>query len=132
MQFTVRGDRFYEHEGQLFTFYPKDKDIVVNLTLAENKEIDALTVDMIKFLEENYKDIEFGDSKEIEAGGMKFFELSGFAIDKKSGDKVYILYELYITPKNKVLEFCEIGFEEAIKKYEADPEIIDNSLKPIE
>jgi len=132
VQFTVPGDWYYEQDGEMFSFYPKDKDITVYVTVAENKEIDALAEEMVKFLEENYKEIDLGKVKEIEAGGMKGFETSGSAIDKESGDKVYIIYELYITPKNKVLEFCEVGFEEVIKKYEADLEIIDNSLKPIE
>ena len=66
------GDWYYEQDGEMFSFYPKDKDITVYVTVAENKEIDALAEEMVKFLEENYKEgVLHGKRVQYRFGGIK-------------------------------------------------------------
>jgi hypothetical protein len=131
IQFTVPGGWYYETKDNDFEFYPPDKDLTIQVSIAEPKDASALVKDLIDHLKKTYTDINLSDPKDTESNGLKGWELSGTVKDK-DGNELYVLYEMFSTPKEKILEIYEVGYSEIIKKYKKDFDLIDDSLKPLE
>jgi hypothetical protein len=131
IQFTVPGGWYYETKDADFEFYPPDKDLVIQVSIAEPKDAEGLVKDLISHLEKTYKNIEMGEPKDTESNGLKGWELSGTVKDK-DGNVLYVYYLMFATPKGKILEIYEVGYEEVIKKYKKEFDLIDESLKPLE
>jgi hypothetical protein len=131
IQFTVPGGWYYESNGANFDFYPPDKDLTIQISIADPKDASELVKDLIDHLKKTYTDINLSDPKDTESNGLKGWELSGTVKDK-DGNELYVLYEMFATPKDKILEIYEVGYSDIIKKYKKDFDLIDDSLKPIQ
>jgi len=76
-------------------------------------EIDSISESTVKFLEENYTDIELGDVAESEMQGAAAFEVSGTAKDKE-GDDVAILTCTVVLGKTTIGEVWAAVYPEDI------------------
>lgn len=63
------------------------------------KEIDAISEETGKFLQENYKNIELGDAKEFEVGGQPGVQLLGTGKDKDGNPVKFLSAIIALGPK---------------------------------
>jgi hypothetical protein len=130
IQLTVPGGWTYENENNTFTFYTPDKDFFVILSINEAENVEKLVKELIDGLNQSYTDVKLDDPKDDEQNGMKGWSLTGTA-KTKAGVDVLIVYGMFATPKDKVLEIGVIGTKDIIEKYGKEIDLIDKSIKPL-
>jgi hypothetical protein len=131
IQVTVPAGWYYETKDNTILFYPEDKDFYVSLATHEVESAEKLVKELFDELSKSYTDIKMDDPKDDEQNGMKGWSLTGTA-KTKDGVDVIIVYGMYATPKDKILELGAVGTQDIIKKYEKQIDVIDKSIKPIE
>jgi hypothetical protein len=130
VQITVPAGWYYEAGEKDLTIYSPNKELGIILTVKEFKEIDKALDQLVKDLQDGFKNIDMGKPEESETNGMPTLTLAGTAKNSNDVD-VVIVYSLILTPKEKILELGAVGTPETIKKYEKQIDEIDKSLKPL-
>jgi hypothetical protein len=131
VQLTIPGGWYYENIDNTITFYPKDKDIVVNITTYEASSIEKIIDVLVSDLSKNFSDVNLTKPAEDEINGLRGWELHGTATRKDSVEMT-IEYGIYLTPTNKILELGLVTTGDIWTKYKTDIETIENGIKPIE
>jgi hypothetical protein len=130
IQLTVPGGWTYENDGNTFSFNPPDKDFFIILSINEAENVEKLVEELINSLNKSYSDVKLDDPKDDEQNGMKGWSITGTG-KTKNGVDVIILYGMFATPKDKVLELGVIGTKDILEKYSKEIDMIDKSLKPL-
>jgi hypothetical protein len=81
-------------------------------------EIDAISESTAEFLQENYKDIELGDVKELEIKGMPAFQLGGDGKDKDGNDVKFVSAIIILGPTT-IAEVWAAAYAEDLDSAEA-------------
>lgn len=131
IQLTVPGGWTYESKDNSFSFYPPDKDFYIIMTINEANKVDQLVKDLMNDLNQSYTDVNMSDPKDDQQNGMEGWSFSGTAKIKGTDINVIIVYGMYATPKDKVLELGAIGTKEILDKYSKEIDLIDKSIKPL-
>jgi hypothetical protein len=131
VQLTIPGGWYYENVNNSITFYPKDKDIVINITTYDASSIDKIIEVLVADLSKNFSDVNLSKPAEDEINGLRGWELHGTATSK-DGIEMTIDYGIYSTPNNKILELGIVTTGDIMSKYQNEIEIIQKGIKPIE
>jgi hypothetical protein len=130
IQVTVPGGWYYETKDNNILFYPEDKDFFVSLATHEAESAEKLVKELFDDLSKSYTDVKLDDPKDDEQNGMKGWSIAGTA-KNQNGVDVIIIYGMYATPKDKILELGAVGTADIIEKYKKQIDEIDKSIKPI-
>jgi hypothetical protein len=130
VQLVIPAGWFYQKENNTITFFPKDRDFVVSITIHEVSAIDKIIDVLISDLSKTYSSIDISDPKEDNMNGMRGWEIHGTA--KANGIDMAIDYGIYVTPKEKVLEIGAVATGDIFEKYKNDLETFLKGIKPLE
>jgi len=131
VQLTIPGNWYYESEDNNITFYPKDKDIIVTVSIYEADKIEKIVENLIADLSKSFTDVNLSDPADDDINGLKGWEIHGTA-KNNSGVELTVDYGIYVTPKDKVMKMRVVTTGDIFAKYKEDIETIIKGIKPLE